>query len=82
MLVEANKIDPKLHNDSYLHLKEMLGLKEVEAPVINNGDKKRKNKKNFPKNSGKIFIFGQPIPDQIRLIRQMIRLASRKPFCR
>lgn len=42
MLVEANKIDPKLHNDSYLHLKEMLGLKEVEAPVINNGDKKRK----------------------------------------
>lgn len=44
MLVEANKIDPKLHNDSYLHLKEMLGLKEVEAPVINNGDKKRKNK--------------------------------------
>lgn len=44
MLVEANKIDPKLHNDSYLHLKEMLGLKEVEAPVINNRDKKRKNK--------------------------------------
>lgn len=29
-LVEANKIDPKSHNESYAHLKEMLELEQVE----------------------------------------------------
>lgn len=44
LLVEANKIDPKLHNESYLHLKEMLELKPTSAPVEADGDKKKKNK--------------------------------------
>ena len=43
LLVEANKIDPKNHLQSYLHLCEMLGLNEKEAPVLNTSDKNKKS---------------------------------------
>lgn len=43
LLVEANKIDPKNHLQSYLHLCEMLGLNEKEDPVLNTSDKNKKS---------------------------------------